>query len=83
MNKVLDVANVVITGFLNWVYSLPPDSVKEYEIALVAYLISVGYINPTDKQAWMAAGFAAYGIVKAIRDVSNASVTKTLNSNKQ
>lgn len=76
MNRVLSFADTVVTGFLNWLYSLPPDSFKEYEAALVAYLVALHFIAPTNAPAWVAAGFAVYGIVKAIRDVSNASVTK-------
>lgn len=76
MSRTLQVANTVITGLLNWIYSLPPDSFKEYEVALVAYLVSLHLINPTNQAEWVAAGFAVYGIIKAIRDVSNASVTK-------
>lgn len=77
MSKVLSFLDTVITGFLNWLYSLPPDSFKEYEAALVAYLVAVHLVNPANQAEWVAAGFAVYGIIKAVRDVSNASVTKT------
>lgn len=77
MNKVLQFADTVITGFLNWIYSLPPDSFKEYEVALIAYLVSLHLINPSNQAQWVAGGFAVYGIIKAVRDVSNASVAKT------
>ncbi len=76
MSKVWLIIDNVVTGFLNWIYSLPPDSVKEYEIALAAYLVTLHLINPSDQAVWVAAGFAVYGIIKAVRDVSNASVTR-------
>ena len=65
-----------IKGFLNWVYSLPPDAFKEYEAILVAYLVAIKVIAPDHAGEWIATGFVVYGIVKAIRDVSNASVAK-------
>lgn len=77
MNRVLQFLDNVIAGFLNWLYSLPPDSFKEYEVALVAYLAAIHLIDPSNQAAWVAAGFATYGIIKAIREVSMDSVTRT------
>src|SRR5689334_9570832 len=76
MNRVLQFLDNFVKGLLNWIYSLPPDTFKEYEVALVAYLVSVHVLNPSDQAAWIAAGFVVYGIIKAVRDVSNASVAK-------
>lgn len=61
-----------ILALTDWIYKLPPDSFKQYEAALGAYLITIGVLKPQDEAKWIAVGFALYVLVSAIREIASA-----------
>lgn len=67
MNKV----GSAIEGFLSWVYSLKPDTVKHFEIVLIAYGALLLHLNlsPQQQVQYAAIGFGIYGVLRAVQEV--------------